>query len=129
MLYYRWCDYSFFIPPISFITQQQIFLKGGGSPDARNARTFWSLLHTACYAGQYQVALVLVSAGAKVDKEVEGRYTPLLLCCSCGSYGVPCPRRQSPESGVGRLTRADAECGHLKVGEDEALLVLAFYSD
>ncbi|CAN0260823.1 unnamed protein product, partial [Hapterophycus canaliculatus] len=68
-----------------YVTTDQEFLRNGGHVDARNRDTMWSLLHTACHAGQHRVVEVLVSAGARLDSEVEGRYNPLLLCCSCGS--------------------------------------------
>lgn len=85
--------------------------------DARNKDTMWTLLHTVCYAGQHRVAEVLVSAGARLESEVEGRYNPLLLCCSCGSCeNVVCPVTTSvpTEEDVEDPDHFD-ECGHIKV--------------
>lgn len=86
--------------------------------DARNKDTMWTLLHTACHNGQHRVVEVLVSAGAKLESEVEGRYNPLLLCCSCGSSeNVVCPLAMSvpTEDNVEDPEHFD-ECGHIKVG-------------
>lgn len=58
-----------------------------------------------------------MAAGARLDSEVEGRYNPLLLCCSCGSReNVKCPVALS----VARDDNVEApryidECGHIKV--------------
>ncbi len=85
--------------------------------DARNKNTMWTLLHTACHAGQHKVVDVLVSAGAKLESEVEGHYNPLLLCCSCGSCeGVACPVAATflPTEDIEDPEYFD-ECGHIKV--------------
>lgn len=85
--------------------------------DARNKDTMWTLLHTACHTGQHRVVEVLVSAGAKLESEVEGRYNPLLLCCSCGScenvvctVTMPVPTEDDIED-----PEYFNECGHIKV--------------
>lgn len=75
----------------------------------------WTLLHTASHAGQHRVVQVLVTAGARLESEVEGRYTPLLLCCSCGSsencpMAVPDSRDEDVEN-----PEHFVECGHVKV--------------
>lgn len=85
--------------------------------DARNKDTMWTLLHTSCHTGQYRVVEVLVASGAKLESEVEGRYNPLLLCCSCGSCEkVACPVAMSAptEDNVEDPEHLD-ECGHIKV--------------
>lgn len=85
--------------------------------DARNKDTMWTLLHTACYTGQYRVVEVLVSSGAKLESEVEGRYNPLLLCCSCGGCkNVVCPVAMSvPTADELEDPEYFDECGHTKV--------------
>lgn len=93
-------------------------MKEGGNVDVRHEATLWGLLHIACYAGQHEVVRALVAAGAKLERQVEGQYNPLLLCCSCGSPRLRCPRFRHP--------KADAEdpsdfiCGHLKVGRRDS---------
>lgn len=77
----------------------------------------WTLLHTASHAGQHRVVEVLVSAGARLEIEVEGRYNPLLLCCSCGSReNDVCPVAMSDprEEDVENPDHLD-KCGHVKV--------------
>lgn len=102
-----------FPPPAHSLVQK--FLRNGGHVDARNKDTMWTLLHTASHAGQHRVVQVLVAAGARLESEVEGRYTPLLLCCSCGSRET-CPvavsdsRDEDVES-----PNHFVECGHVKV--------------
>lgn len=85
--------------------------------DARNKDTMWTLLHTACHTGQHRVVEVLVSTGAKLESEVEGRYNPLLLCCSCGSCeNMVCPVATSvPTGGDVEDPRHFDECGHIRV--------------
>lgn len=56
----------------------------------------------------------LVSAGANLEKEVEGQYDPLLLCCSCGSPQITCPVAAPIEQEDVEVPRG-ADCGHLKV--------------
>lgn len=92
----------------------QEYIKGGGDINARHEGTLWSPLHTACYKGQYTVVEALVSAGAKFDKQVEGRYNPLLLCCSCGSKRMLCPVSYHDAADVEDPGSASM-CGHIKV--------------
>lgn len=89
-------------------------MENGGKVDGRNKDTLWSLLHTACHAGQHEVVDILVDAGAKLDKEVEGKYNPILLCCSCGSDSMKCPP-PSPVHGADIEVPECIECGHVKV--------------
>lgn len=82
--------------------------------NARNKDTMWTLLHTASHAGQHEVVEALLAAGAKFDSEVEGKYNPLLLCCSCGSDGMVCPVVLALEKEDVEVP-GRAECGHVKV--------------
>ncbi|CAN0534822.1 unnamed protein product, partial [Ectocarpus sp. 8 AP-2014] len=68
----------------------QKFLRNGGHVDARNKDTMWTLLHTACHAGQNRVVEVLVSAGAKLESEstTDQLFTPLLIAVFNGKLGL-----------------------------------------
>lgn len=104
------------VPPPEHPTIQK-FLRNGGHVDARNKDTLWTLLHTASHTGQHRVVELLVSAGARLEIEVEGRYNPLLLCCSCGSNeNAVCPveRSDPSEEDIEDPDHSD-ECGHVKV--------------
>eukprot|EP00904_Undaria_pinnatifida_P001089 jgi/Undpi1/10981/HiC_scaffold_30.g13282.m1 len=90
------------------------FIKNGGNLNARNKDTMWTLLHTASHAGQHLVVEALLSAGAKFDTEVEGKYNPLLLCCSCGSEGMVCPVTLALEKEDVEDPARRIECGHVK---------------
>lgn len=90
--------------------------------DARNKDTMWTLLHTACHAGQNRVVEVLVSAGAKLESEVEGQYNPLLLCCSCGCRNnMVCPVLRSVPNEHVEDPEHFEECGHVKVSKATGL--------
>ena len=91
--------------------------------NARNKDTMWTLLHTASHAGQHLVVEALLSAGAKFDTEVEGKYNPLLLCCSCGSEGMVCPVTLALEKEDVEDPARRIECGHVKVRKSCTALV------